>query len=100
MDLGEPGWADFWFENENEKPVTVGLYGTSCECSGAKVYLLPPGSKMAPGQEAALEKTATATQLTLRGTEGVAVRPKQVGWVRLEWSGKNRKNLVSESRSG
>ena len=85
------GSVDFWFRNENAKPVVAGLLKTSCECSGGKIYLLPVGSTMSPGQESVLEKTATETTLVLNGKDGVTVQPNQVGWVRLQWSGRNEK---------
>jgi hypothetical protein len=94
-ELHKPGWCDFWFENTNPKPVVVGLLKTSCTCTGAQVFLLPAGSKQQPGSEAELEKMATMTPLTVGSEEGVSVGPDQVGWVRLQWSGESKKELLS-----
>ncbi len=89
-----PG-VDFWFENKNDKPVTIGLFDTSCGCmASTQVYLLPSGSKMAPGQEANLEKMATVSTLKRRTDDSVSVAPQQVGWVRMAWKSDN-KPLVS-----
>jgi hypothetical protein len=89
------GWADFWFVNENDQPVTIGLRDTSCKCSGAQVFVLPTGSKMEPGQEAKLEKAATAKALVLGSDEGMPVWPGQVGWVRLQWTGEAKKDTFA-----
>jgi hypothetical protein len=94
-ELHKPGSCDFWFENTNSKPVALGLLKTSCTCTGAQVFLLSQGSKQQPGSEAQLEKTATVTPLTVGSEEGVTVGPGQVGWVRLQWSGESKKELLS-----
>ncbi len=92
VEIRKEGWSDYWFENTNEKPVVVGLKTTSCSCSGAEVFLLALGSKIEPGKEATLEKTATSATLAMGSDKGVTVAPKQVGWVRLLWSGERRKD--------
>jgi hypothetical protein len=95
VEFRREGWADFWFENENAKPVVVGLLSTSCSCSGAQIFVLPSGSKPEPGNEATLEKTATAAPLVLGSDEGVPVGPNRVGWVRMQWSGETKKDGFS-----
>ncbi len=41
-EAGPPNGASFWFENRNEKPVTMRLKGVSCTaCSGGRVAALP-----------------------------------------------------------
>ncbi len=90
VEIGKEGWADYWFENKNEKPLAIGMLKTSCTCSGADLYLLPPGSKLAPGQEAELEKTVKPIALTGAAEESVTIGPKQVGWVRLKWTGERK----------
>jgi hypothetical protein len=98
VEARKEGGADYWFVNNNTKPVLLGLKEMSCgRCvAGADVFVLPPGSTMAPGKEADLEKTATVTTLTTPGSdEHATVGPKQVGWVRLKWTGENKKDALS-----
>ena len=90
VEVHKEGWLDYWFENKNEKPVSVGLIKVSCTCSGAEVFLLPVGSATSPGREEELAKTATPTKLTVGAEAFVTVAPRQVGWVRLKWSGESK----------
>ncbi len=40
-EFGKTGHHDFWFKNENDMEVRVGLNRTNCVCSGVKLWVAP-----------------------------------------------------------
>ncbi len=107
-EVHKPDWYDFWFRNENDKKVRVGLHRKNCKCSSVLFYVLPPDwqSRLPGGFDAAngaalgagpavagrqaLAPGRLAEQLTpidlVQGAEG-EVPAGGEGWVRLKWSG-------------
>jgi hypothetical protein len=63
METGANGSADFWFVNDNEKTVKLGLIKTSCTCSEAAVYLT--GSDWRVRSSAVLAGQLAASQVRL-----------------------------------
>ncbi len=42
---GSKGQQDFWFVNDNQEPVEVGLYKKGCKCTAVELFLLDGSSK-------------------------------------------------------
>jgi hypothetical protein len=115
MEEKSTGAQDYWFVNENDEPVTVGLKNKNCKCTSVELYYLPEeasreladdaaglifgcASPMPPLQAAYLplvefqllalsrvRKLAGAPADLKQGAESVEVPPKRTGWVRLTW---------------
>jgi hypothetical protein len=104
------GEAQFFFVNENESKVSVGLERSSCKCTEAELLLISgPAANWFSGLGVAYVGLSppvgslgvvTAHPLALEGLraqaevhelkrdkETVPVSPGQGGWVRLAWSG-------------
>ncbi len=45
-EVGEKGYQDFWFVNNNEQAVNVWLKGESCKCAEVQVFLAPEEYKV------------------------------------------------------
>ena len=112
QEYGQSGYQDFWFVNPHDKPVAIGLEGTSCTCAEVHVYMVGPDwtarrSALLAGQLAgqaagvlsalplamALEEdpelkslAKAAPVLPLTKTDTITVPPHKVGWVRLGWT--------------
>jgi hypothetical protein len=41
-EYGRDGGHDFWFRNDNDRPIPVMLIGTNCTCAGVEVSVMPP----------------------------------------------------------
>jgi hypothetical protein len=105
------GHQDFWFINDNEAPLNVGLADKNCSCSSVKLFLPPvawqplahllaaeavglpaEGTGLLPlvcaraAGSSVLESAAEGHDL-LKGQESVTVPAGVVGWVRLGWKG-------------
>jgi hypothetical protein len=103
-----PGHQDFWFSNDNDEPVPLGLYGSSCKCSQVQVALAPEGWDTARNEQAA--QAAARTALGHGGPLGVLTPRAFVAagpgpdteWTTLESSQVNRdaKPFVVPPRRG
>ncbi len=104
------GFHDFWFRNDNEESVKVGLDRMSCKCSSIELFLLPESScpflyaeavalwgNALPGVLSACSTRTLAAQLLrlqeptghelLKDKDFVDVPGGGVGWVRMKWKG-------------
>ncbi|HKB05574.1 MAG TPA: hypothetical protein VKD90_25340 [Gemmataceae bacterium] len=115
-EVGDSGYYAFWCENPHQKPVTVRIPSTNCQCAGADLAAIPPdafreylltsalaGSPLcpAPGPAAALAHLGLSRRLDWETLNNNADRPErtippaqpQAGsqWalIRLNWKGKD-----------
>ncbi len=113
----KPGYQDFWFANESDERIRVGLEKKSCKCQKVEIFIMhdgytPPPARPVPPQSAAL----VIGSLGLDGYMGLlnelmmnrnlaneaesrfeldpnvpgsegSVPPHRMGWVRMHWSG-------------
>jgi hypothetical protein len=106
----KPSFQDFWFRNDNDQPVRVGLDAKNCTCSGVAIAILPEKAR-----EQLLGATASWPRLGWQGpiwligpmavalevvqkqallkemmdrADAVEVPPQGVGFVRLRWTRK------------
>jgi hypothetical protein len=83
------GQHDFWFENNNDEEVLVGVAGT-CTCSEVRLLIAPDSwrktYKEAPA--ARPELSAKAEGLIEVSRAGVMVPAKSFGFLRLGWTAK------------
>jgi hypothetical protein len=107
-EVNKPDWYDYWFRNDNDRAVRVGLRSKNCKCSSVELYLLPAdwqsrlpagfdaanaaalGAGPAAAARQALAPARLAEQLKPIHLEQMAegeVPPGGQGWVRLKWSG-------------
>jgi hypothetical protein len=107
-EINKPDWYDFWFRNENDQPVQVGLEGKNCKCSNVRLYLLPSdfqgllsadwdaafGLALGAGPAVAAKGPLAAGRLAeelqpvaLDQLAKALVPPGGRGWVRVGWSG-------------
>jgi hypothetical protein len=97
---------DYWFRNQNDKPVTFGLVRVGCRCSAVEASLVPASQPIESLASAVgfglqgpiavfsahvlalgvMQKDATNTEL-LHGTGSVSIPAQASGWVRLRWKG-------------
>lgn len=77
-----PGHHDFWFHNDRDVPVQLGLNWKNCHCSNVKVCLAPDKHKAPEEPE---RSQLSWKQLDTADTEGIEVPPGARGWVRLGW---------------
>jgi hypothetical protein len=101
-------YHDFWFRNETDTALPIGLRRKSCRCAGVEVFVLPAGRL--PQETAAATTLAVAGQSPLAGvcahvlalegarkdvpgtdlmerSESVSVEAGREGWLRLRWKG-------------
>jgi hypothetical protein len=102
-EVARPGYHDFWFRNDGDKELTVGLNSVSCSsCTDVELLLMPPAwtarwTKQHPsdrnpssGGDAELQKLedeAKPIKLEKDKTE-VKIPPGAVGKARMHWSHK------------
>jgi hypothetical protein len=103
------GYADFWFVNENEESIPIGLLRKNCTCAGVQLFVPPPEQQ--PRARSLHANTVTRLVAPLPGLAGVSatadlhalqeatpaqefphrdpltVPPGAVGWVRMTWTG-------------
>jgi hypothetical protein len=114
------GHQDFWFRNDNEKPVKVELKRTSCKCTAVELFLLPEQATErllsdavalfgvgSGGRTAALalhclalpemQKGALGPAELLRDKESVSVPAGAVGWVRMSWKAEKLGRQIQEA---
>jgi hypothetical protein len=80
------GHYDFWFTNDNPKPVDIFVMKVSCNrCLTVKVGLAPEGGKadQPPGADMAWQ--TLETEELHETAKGFTVPPSRGGWVRLTW---------------
>jgi hypothetical protein len=99
VEMRTPGFHDFWFSNEEDKPVPFGVLNrTRCTCSSIQAFLLPPGvtspEKKKRDDKAALDLEAKVEPIELTDDNEVNVPSGGVGWVRLKWNGTKRIDRV------
>jgi hypothetical protein len=112
---GTPGQQDFWFENRNTEPVTMGLVKTNCRCTSVEAFVLPVERADAARKLIAHEGGGTwfdssavffqpALALFQEGLTGSELKQQvasidvpagAIGWVRLKWSGEKTGNKSS-----
>ena len=106
-EVNKPDWYDFWFRNDNEQKVRVGLKHKNCKCFSVELYQLPPdwekrlpkgfdaanaaalGAGPAVAARQALAPAVLAEQLKPIHLEQMAegeIPPGGQGWVRLKWT--------------
>lgn len=106
-EVNKPDWYDYWFRNDNDQPVRVGLARKNCKCLSVELYPLPPdwearlpkgfdlanglalGAGPAVACRQALAPAVLAGQLTPVHLEQLAegeIPAHGEGWVRLKWS--------------
>jgi hypothetical protein len=80
------GHNDFWFTNDNPKPVEVFVMKVSCnKCLTVKVGLAPDGWKADQPPSADVAWQALETEEVRENAKGFTVPPNKGGWVRLSW---------------
>jgi hypothetical protein len=81
------GHRDLRFENSSEKPVSVRLEATDCECAYVQIYLAPQEWKALDLQE--IHKRAADPSLPWQSVAplgaAITVPPQSVGLFRLTW---------------
>jgi hypothetical protein len=107
-----PGQYDFWFTNDEDEPITIGLDHKTCRCASVQAFVLPEkrrpqllavagafegllaqglvlqGAVLAAGSYEALERGLDGKELLQQDEDVSATVPaRAVGWVRLKWSG-------------
>jgi hypothetical protein len=111
-ETGVPGHYDFWFQNPNDVPVTVGLSYKKCTCSKVEIalessewktweaklalYLMLTtqgsfdllGPALTGGYEWALPEPKRDWKALVEKDEGFEVPAGATGWVRIDWSSK------------
>jgi hypothetical protein len=94
-EVGEEKTHDFWFKNELDRVVEVGMISKTCKCTNVEVWLAPDRYSKMPteAEEAkaakALKDVENVVPVPLLKQDAAAVvSPGQVGFVRLTWSGK------------
>lgn len=71
QEQGRDGHWDFWFVNENDRPVEVWLNSQSCKCSEVLVFLAPPSWQERRSAQLASQVTAVGPRALLsRGALG------------------------------
>jgi hypothetical protein len=111
-EVKKPTSLDFWYHNENDADLTVGLWSKTCKCTNVELYVLPPQAKtrvlaavadrmaqahqgplalacllLAQNEPAYLDAEGTAELTPLESKESGRVPAGAVGWIRLKWSG-------------
>jgi hypothetical protein len=105
-EVGEENTHDFWFKNELDRVVEVGMLSKTCKCTNVQVWLAPDRYSKTPreGEEEAAAAKAlkdveqvVPTDLLQKDSSAV-VPPGRVGFVRLTWRGKTEggQPLVAE----
>ena len=83
---------DFWFKNENNQTLPVGVFSKTCQCTSILMWLAPTERKNAPAvadrEKAVKELEAAGPPTELKDKEGpVDVPAGAVGVLRLAWKG-------------
>jgi hypothetical protein len=80
-ELGQPGYEDYWFINDKDKPVTTGLNGFSCStCSRLEVFLMPPEWKAGWSQLEPYGSSALPTRRDEWGLRDLGLLTKEMAW--------------------
>ena len=94
---------DFWFTNDNDQEVRVGLKKKNCTCSEVKLFLAPDGWRRQAAAQVGQRHELMAdlvlptvvaagadssAWLDLMNKEGVVIPPGAAGFVRLSWEGR------------
>lgn len=114
LEQGGDGSCDFWFVNENDRPMGVWLNKTGCKCSEVLVFLTSPewrqrrsallaaqllassdlwsglGLVMGAEQDPELHRLEGQAKGEPISDKVVQVPRKGVGWVRLTWKGEKQ----------
>ena len=96
------GAHDFYFQNDNDVPVTLALKYKSCKCSDVSVAVMPKDKVKSQWTAAAGKNTAAETTkldlqpLAIDEANGIKVEPSEGGIVRIAWEDKKEKS--SEGR--
>jgi hypothetical protein len=101
----QPAWYDYWFRNENDRPVRIGMAHKNCKCSHVELYVLPDdwesrlpdGWDKVQGFALAAARQALSAQLLAEKLTPVKldqfaegeVPARGQGWVRMGWSGEH-----------
>jgi len=96
QEIHKPGHHDFWFTNDNDKPVQMGLIKKNCTCSSVWLFVAPSDVKNRPEEPRLqeLEKSLKGIVLSESDSPSVVVPAHGAGWVRLAWSGeRNQANV-------
>ena len=85
----QEGGHNFWFQNDNDFPVQMGLISKNCTCSHVSVALAPDGwaakqGRVDPGLDIAWQDLKNAAA-QVEKLQGILVPAKAGGWVRLGW---------------
>jgi hypothetical protein len=115
-EVGVPGYYAFWCENPNDRPVSIRVPSTNCQCAGADMAAVPPdayreylavsalaGSPLCPvpAPAAALAHAGLARRLSWEELNAAghhhadqtvpAATPADSQWalIRLRWKGKD-----------
>lgn len=97
------GFHDFWFQNDNNVPVRMGLQSKSCKCTEVAACVLPPDEVKNLQQAAGGKPITTQTQnlntqpLEVGDDKGITVEPNAGGIVRVSWE--DKKDKTAEDRS-
>jgi hypothetical protein len=99
----EGAYFDFWFRNDNDEEVRVGLNRKNCDCFDVKLFVAPDGWRKQlaatvwdPKKGSGLMTNIVLPVVVAAGMdsktwpdlgekEGVAVPPRAIGFVRLLW---------------
>jgi hypothetical protein len=111
-ETGVPGHYDFWFQNPNDVPITVGLSYKKCTCSKVEIalesdewktweaklslYLMLKtqgsldllGPALTGGYDWALPEPERDWKMLVEKDSGFEVHAGATGWVRIDWSSK------------
>jgi hypothetical protein len=97
------GFHDFWFQNDNNVPVRMGLRSKSCKCTEVAACEVPPDEAkklqgIAGGKTLAERtKNLTVKPLEVSETDGITVAPNAGGIIRVSWE--DKKDKTPEDRS-
>jgi hypothetical protein len=90
VEMNKAGFHDFWFQNDNDQPVKLGLIRKNCTCSSVELYAASPD---APITQEVLKDESKVRELQGKikpvdlAHADANVPPGTTGWVRLSWSG-------------
>ncbi len=128
QERGIPGHKDFWFANNNDVAVTLGLGQKNCTCTNVQVALAPEDWEKRQGKDAATAVTQAAlggagplavlapaagaptppdSDLSWRALESELANPaakgfdipaRRGGWVRLAWKGDKAGDQALEAK--
>lgn len=122
-ELKHPGHYDFWFENRNDREVTLGMQSKTCRCTEADLYVMPEAAQaeatamaaarvavlaapvpaglgvgpLAAWQDSKLAKdleSVPGSKFMIEGQEPFKVPAHRIGWVRMRWSADRPENNV------